>query len=246
MDFLNNTKVEFEHFCRCCLLTNAEFYDMRIDKFTHNNEEILLYEGYLQCSGINQQAVLKTVNQSSSMICKVCAALLENAYFFRSLCQDADKTVQKLAADQIQQIIVTLKQEPTENEDNGTTQMVSNQSLIPAETTPVVPVQIKPTVMPIFPKPLSSKQKTKKSKARLLECKICKKHVTNLSSHMDTHSTESKYNCSICNKRFRHVTSLQYHQHRSHNQGLYHKCLYCKKQYQNIDRLEMHLQTHGK
>jgi Zinc-finger associated domain (zf-AD) len=84
-----------DEFCRCCLVENEEFLDMRHEKFTYDGQEILLYEGFLKCSGLNPQVVLKSVKESSPKICKVCAALLENAYFFRGMCQNADKTVQK-------------------------------------------------------------------------------------------------------------------------------------------------------
>ena len=72
------------------------------------------------------------------------------------------------------------------------------------------------------------------TKCKKVECQICGKFVTRLSSHMKIHSSEKAFRCELCGKGFKQSSDLTSHI-RTHTGSKPYKCDFCQKTFGHSD-----------
>ncbi|VVC99153.1 unnamed protein product [Leptidea sinapis] len=86
---------------------------------------------------------------------------------------------------------------------------------------------------------------TKKDKVPVyVECPICQKKLKNkLGNHLETHVTDKKYKCLICNKCFKTKPSYGNHVKKVHQPKSF-KCQYCDKNLSSKGNMILHERIH--
>lgn len=74
-------------------------------------------------------------------------------------------------------------------------------------------------------------------------CPVCGKLVSQLSKHVQVHSTGKNFSCTHCDKRFAHRSSLQKHLNIHRNIRNY-RCEYCEQCFCDRSSLRYHLAKH--
>ncbi|XP_055541565.1 uncharacterized protein LOC129727605 [Wyeomyia smithii] len=82
-----------------------------------------------------------------------------------------------------------------------------------------------------------------KTKRPRKQCNICNQFVTNLSSHLATHSGEQPHVCGVCGKKFTFHQSLRRHS-LLHLSERPHKCEICGKGFITVTGLKYHFRIH--
>ncbi|XP_072948434.1 uncharacterized protein [Epargyreus clarus] len=81
--------------------------------------------------------------------------------------------------------------------------------------------------------------------ARIIDCRICHKSLAGwvaMRAHMATHTSDSRYQCSDCPKRFKYSHSLV--KHRDTHLEKTHACEQCPKMFGSQALLNTHMKTH--
>nr|CAI5856851.1 unnamed protein product [Callosobruchus analis] len=92
---------------------------------------------------------------------------------------------------------------------------------------------------------LKHRRKEADQRRKRLPCSICSKLISTykLKDHVNSHTKESPYQCSICGDKFRFRSSLTRHSFK-HNDKKPHVCHICNKGFIQAPTLADHLRTH--
>ncbi|KFB49937.1 AGAP012110-PA-like protein [Anopheles sinensis] len=85
------------------------------------------------------------------------------------------------------------------------------------------------------------------TRQRIYKCSVCDSEFNSpqgLNQHLETHLV-AKHECLQCGNRFSRKSYLRIHRQRVHEPKIKHKCLVCDKQFTNIEHVEKHMIVHN-
>ncbi|KAH8335575.1 hypothetical protein KR074_006119 [Drosophila pseudoananassae] len=188
------------------------------------------------CTGIQ---MTETSNRSN-LICTSCALLLRAALKLRTLCQEAQKKLER-KKDEVPAIVDEEKDDVEDSESDamfeeyvvtldGTEYSSDGDEIIsiePADSLPPSPIKEQPSSMDGGGS--SSEPEDSSTQALLFSCNLCPNVYSQrvkLTEHLKVHNNDKPHECEICNKKFRQTTQLARHMN-SHTGNRPYKCDFC-------------------
>ncbi|XP_058129198.1 gastrula zinc finger protein XlCGF7.1-like [Anopheles ziemanni] len=85
------------------------------------------------------------------------------------------------------------------------------------------------------------------TRERVYKCTVCNSEFNSpqgLNQHLETHMV-AKHECPQCGHRFGRKSYLRIHQQRVHEPKIKYKCLVCDKQFPNVEQMDKHMIVHN-
>ncbi|XP_064549500.1 zinc finger protein 416 [Drosophila montana] len=236
-----------EPICRICLLhPKIETLIPTASDFFSQIEE---------CTGV----LLTQDDRIPNKICTSCALLLRAALKLRTMCQQAEKQLQRVKNEKAQQQMQLDSGSETEFIESyevtlETSSVAGSQgstdgiTIKPASPAPTIVSAHRPkrrnrTIAEV---PSTSNPETSKPLALTYVCNICNNVYTEkvkLTMHLKLHSLHKPHECEICHKRFRQTPQLARHMN-SHTGLRPYKCDYCDASFADPSTRIKHQRIH--
>ncbi|KAH8330340.1 hypothetical protein KR067_001298 [Drosophila pandora] len=214
--------------CRICLLQPKDESLMPTE--TNFLEQIR------SCTGIQ----MTETSNGPSLICTSCALLLRAALKLRTLCQEAQKELERIQDEESAKV-----DEEKDNEEGADSDAMFEEYVVTLDGTEFSSdvdeiISIEPAdslpPSPMREERLSmdggvscSEAEDSSAQALLFSCNLCPNvysHRVKLTAHLKVHNNDKPHECEICHKRFRQTTQLARHMN-THTGNRPYKCDFC-------------------
>ncbi|CAH4029944.1 unnamed protein product [Pieris brassicae] len=173
-------------------------------------------------------------------ICLTCLQELETAYKFRRKCQEVDKELRDKNKHNQNSVKIELNidkdlaQDENDNFDNMETDMDFE--------VPIEDISNKVKAKPVKVKKILVRKKYPKYDYWKV-CEICGKNTRNLATHLESHSTDRIYSCTICQRTFKFKSGLSLH--KATHEPPKKTCEVCGKKFHIAAQYRRHFQYHA-
>lgn len=192
-----------------------------------------------------------------NQICFTCLRELENAYSFRSKCQDVDGQLRASKENTVkieinvhdegngqtnQQFHIEVEKIEDYHIDD-TNEFDNDDHLESTNDIDICKEEKRSTVeKKISKRNIKIRKKYRYDYSRV--CEICGKSTRNIKNHMDSHATEKLYNCDQCGKKFKFKSGLVIHK-AVHNSTPRKTCEVCGKTFHVLAQYRKHFVYHA-